>query len=164
VGTASEHAFDRARASLRAGDAASARAMVAPLDVMRTPFGPGWVLVGDAGYAKDPITAQGMLEVFADAERTAAALHRVFTGDAAFDDTMAAAHAARDEHAMPIYALTTSLATLQPPPPQMQQVLIAVAGNQEAMDAFLSVVAGALSPRQFFDPTNLERLLNLPAA
>lgn len=25
----------------------------------RTPFGSGWALVGDAGYLKDPVTAQG---------------------------------------------------------------------------------------------------------
>src|SRR5690606_22147228 len=27
----------------------------------RKPFGPGWALVGDAGYIKDPITAQGIV-------------------------------------------------------------------------------------------------------
>jgi hypothetical protein len=32
------------------------------------PFGPGWALVGDAGYNKDFITAQGMQDAFRDAE------------------------------------------------------------------------------------------------
>src|SRR5262249_21209650 len=32
----------------------------------RTPFGPGWVLIGDAGYNKDPITAQGISDAFRD--------------------------------------------------------------------------------------------------
>ena len=32
------------------------------------PSGPGWALVGDAGYHLDPITAQGMLDAFRDAE------------------------------------------------------------------------------------------------
>src|SRR5581483_3833241 len=27
---------------------------------LRKPYGPGWALVGDAGYLKDPITAQGI--------------------------------------------------------------------------------------------------------
>ena len=35
----------------------------------RTPYGPGWVLVGDAGYTKDPITAQGIANAFVGAER-----------------------------------------------------------------------------------------------
>ena len=34
----------------------------------RKPYGPGWGLIGDAGYNKDPITAQGMSDAFRDAE------------------------------------------------------------------------------------------------
>ena len=30
----------------------------------RKPYGPGWALVGDAGYNKDFITAQGMHDTF----------------------------------------------------------------------------------------------------
>ena len=33
----------------------------------RKPFGLGWALVGDSGYHKDPITAQGMTDAFRDA-------------------------------------------------------------------------------------------------
>ena len=40
----------------------------------RKPYGPGWVLIGDAGYCKDPITAQGISDAFRDAEACAAAL------------------------------------------------------------------------------------------
>src|SRR3954452_19526318 len=133
-------------------------------NVFRVPFGPGWVLVGDAGYSKDPITAQGILDAFADAERCAAALDDVFRGRRTFDDAMAAAQAARDEHAMPIYEFTAGLATLAPPPPEMQQLLGAIVGNQPAMDGFVSVVAGTVSPAAFFDPANLQGLLSGSAA
>ena len=34
----------------------------------RRPYGPGWVLVGDPGYHKDPITAQGISDAFRGAE------------------------------------------------------------------------------------------------
>ncbi len=34
----------------------------------RKPVGPGWALVGDAGYFKDPITAHGITDAFRDAE------------------------------------------------------------------------------------------------
>src|SRR4029078_3899134 len=34
----------------------------------RKPFGPGWVLVGDAGYNKDPITAPRISDALRDAE------------------------------------------------------------------------------------------------
>jgi hypothetical protein len=34
----------------------------------RKPYGNGWALVGDASYNPDPITAQGISDVFIDAE------------------------------------------------------------------------------------------------
>ena len=40
----------------------------------RVAGGPGWALVGDAGYHKDPITAQGMSDAFRDAELLADAV------------------------------------------------------------------------------------------
>lgn len=36
----------------------------------RKPYGSGWALVGDAGYHKDPYTAQGITDSFRDAEVT----------------------------------------------------------------------------------------------
>jgi flavin-dependent dehydrogenase len=133
-------------------------------NVWRQPHGSGWVLVGDAGYAKDPITAQGIRDAFDDAERCAAALHDTFTGSRSFDEAMAERHVARDQHAGPIFELTTQLATLEPPPPEMQELFAAMAGNQSAMDGFVSVVAGTVSPVEFFDPAHLEGVLRPPAA
>jgi 2-polyprenyl-6-methoxyphenol hydroxylase-like FAD-dependent oxidoreductase len=125
----------------------------------RKPFGPGWVLVGDAGYNKDPITAQGISDAFRDAERCASALDEVFAGARSFDDALADAQRARDEHALPTYEFTTQMATLEPPPPELQQLIGAMHGNQRAMDAFVSVLAGSLSPVEFFDPANLGAIM-----
>ena len=58
----------------------------------RRPYGPGWVLVGDAGYNKDPITAQGISDAFHDAERCSTALDEVFAGGRPFDAAMADYH------------------------------------------------------------------------
>lgn len=38
---------------------------------IRMPRGPGWALVGDAAYFKDPITAHGISDAFLDADRLA---------------------------------------------------------------------------------------------
>ena len=35
---------------------------------VRRSWGPGWALVGDAGYYKDPITTHGMTDALRDAE------------------------------------------------------------------------------------------------
>ena len=130
----------------------------------RTPFGPGWALVGDAGYNKDPITAQGISDAFRDAEQCVAAIDDVFNGRRSFDDAMHDFQHARDTHALPIYEFTTQMATLEPPPPELQQLLGAVHGNQDAMDAFVSVVAGTMSPVDFFDPTHIGGIMAAAAA
>ena len=130
----------------------------------RKPFGPGWALVGDAGYNKDPITAQGISDAFSDAERCSTALDEAFSGRGSFDETMSAYQRARDAHALPIYEFTTQLATLELPPPEMQQLLGAVYGNREAMDAFASITAGTVSPVEFFDPAHIGEIMGLAAS
>jgi hypothetical protein len=59
-----------------------------------------------------------------------------------------------------MYDFTTQMATLEPPPPEMQQLLRAVHGNPEAMNQFVSVVAGTLSPVEFFAPENIGRIMS----
>jgi 2-polyprenyl-6-methoxyphenol hydroxylase-like FAD-dependent oxidoreductase len=49
---------------------------------IRQPGGPGWALVGDAGYHRDPITGHGMTDAFRDAELLADALGQVLRGEA----------------------------------------------------------------------------------
>lgn len=126
----------------------------------RKPYGAGWALVGDAGYNKDPITAQGILDAFRDAERCAAALDEVFSGDRPFDEAMGDYQRGRDEHVLPMYEFTCQLATLEPPPPEMQQLFRAIHGNQRAMDGFARMNAGTISPAEFFSPENVREIMS----
>jgi flavin-dependent dehydrogenase len=125
----------------------------------RKPFGPGWALVGDAGYNKDPITAQGISDAFRDAELCSEALDESFTGRRPFSDAMSQYQQTRDADVLPMYEFTTQLATLEAPPVEMQQLLGAVYGNQEAMDAFVSITAGTVSPAEFFDPAHIGQIM-----
>ncbi len=129
----------------------------------RKPYGPGWALVGDAGYTKDPITAQGISNAFRDAEQCANALDETFAGGRSFDDAMGNYQTERDTHSLPMYEFTSQLAALEPPPPELQQLLGGIHGNQAAMDAFVSVTAGTLSPVEFFDPSYISALMASPA-
>jgi flavin-dependent dehydrogenase len=124
----------------------------------RKPFGPGWALVGDAGYNKDFITAQGISDAFRDAELCANALDESLSGARSFDVAMGAYQSTRDEHVLPMFEFTCQLATLEPPPPELQQVLGAVHGNQDAMNGFARVNAGVTSPADFFSEENLGRI------
>jgi 2-polyprenyl-6-methoxyphenol hydroxylase-like FAD-dependent oxidoreductase len=50
------------------------RAFAGARGFMRQSFGPGWALVGDAAYFKDPLTAHGITDAFRDAELLARAV------------------------------------------------------------------------------------------
>jgi flavin-dependent dehydrogenase len=125
----------------------------------RKPYGPGWALVGDAGYNKDPITAMGILDAFTDTERIVNALDESLTGARSYDEAMADYQRERDEHVLPMYELTTQLATLAPPPPEMQQLFGAIHGNQDATDGFARMNAGTISPAEFFSEENIGRIM-----
>jgi 2-polyprenyl-6-methoxyphenol hydroxylase-like FAD-dependent oxidoreductase len=130
----------------------------------RKPYGPGWALVGDAGYNKDPITAQGISDAFRDAQLCADAVHRTLAGEQSFDEAMGAYQRSRDQHVLPMYEFTCQLATLAPPPPQLQEVFGAVHGNQQAMDGFVQMNAGTISPAEFFSPENIGRIMSARGA
>ena len=145
-------------ARLRAGKR-EARLVGTPVpNYFRKPYGPGWALVGDAGYNRDYITAMGIQDAFLSAELCVEALHQSWSGARPFDDAMRDYQSARDERVLPIFDFTCQLATLEPPPPELQQVLGAVHGNQEAMDGFARVNAGATSPAEFFSPENVGKI------
>jgi flavin-dependent dehydrogenase len=130
----------------------------------RKPFGPGWVLVGDSGYHKNPITAMGISDAFRDAELVAGALDDAFSEQRSFDEGMASYQQTRDEAAMPVYEFTAEFASMEPPPPEMQQLIGAMQGNQEAQDAFISVQAATLPAPEFFAPENVGKIMAAGAA
>jgi flavin-dependent dehydrogenase len=76
---------------------------------IRRPYGPGWALVGDAGYHRDPITGHGITDAFRDAELLATALDRGIREPAAEADAMAAYQCTRDAMLREIFDLTRAL-------------------------------------------------------
>ncbi|WP_060177323.1 NAD(P)/FAD-dependent oxidoreductase [Streptomyces sp. IMTB 1903] len=116
----------------------------------RKPYGPGWILVGDAGYLKDPITAQGIQDAFRDAERCTLALDDVLAGRRPFDEAMRACQEARDSEVMSMYEFTADFATLEPPPPEVRELLLAASRSRSAQDEFARVTAGVTRPEEFF--------------
>jgi flavin-dependent dehydrogenase len=126
----------------------------------RKPYGPGWALVGDAAYHKDSITAQGITDAFLEAEGCAAALDEVFRGARPFEEAMGGYQRGRDERVLPMFEFTCQLATLEPPPPEMQNLIGAIHGRKEAMDAFAQMNAGTISPAEFFAPSNMVALMS----
>ncbi len=57
----------------------------------------------------------------------------------------------------------SELAMLEAPPPEMQQLLGSLYGNTDAMDKFVGITAGTVSPVEFFDPDHIGQLMGAAA-
>jgi 2-polyprenyl-6-methoxyphenol hydroxylase-like FAD-dependent oxidoreductase len=125
----------------------------------RRPYGPGWALVGDAGYHKDPITGLGITDAFVDADSLAAALDAGLSGRQPMEEALAAHEQRRNERAMPLYELTMQQISFQPTPPEQLMLLRALQGNQEDTNVFLSLLSDPQAMAAFFQPENLGRII-----
>jgi flavin-dependent dehydrogenase len=114
---------------------------------LRQAVGPGWALVGDAGYYRDAITAYGISDAFRDAELLAMALDRALDGDGAETTALAAYQQQRDQALAEIFEITCRLAAY-PPVPTFVEL-------QKQLSAAVDKDAAALAAR----PAPGERLL-----
>jgi flavin-dependent dehydrogenase len=89
---------------------------------LRRAAGPGWALVGDAGFHRDPISAHGISDAFRDAELLAAALDAVLGERADEADALAGYEAKRDAALREIFDLTCSLGAYPPVPAFVEQM------------------------------------------
>jgi flavin-dependent dehydrogenase len=128
-------------------------------NLFRKPFGPGWALVGDAGYHKDPYAAQGISDAFRDAELLADAIDAGFSGRRPLVEALEEYEQLRNQSAMPEYELNAQFATLQPPSPDLQMLLKALVGNQVETDRLIGTLAGTVSIPEFFAPENVGRIV-----
>ena len=72
---------------------------------LRPASGPGWALVGDAGYFKDPITAHGITDALRDAESLARAVLR------GTDAALGEYEAVRNQLSEGLFAITDEIAS-----------------------------------------------------
>ena len=105
----------------------------------RVPYGRGWALVGDAGYAKDQCTAIGMTHAFRDAELLASAVDAWLRGERDYDAALGEYQRVRDEDSRAYYDLVTSVAEMNEAAPEEIDELRALQGDQERIDRFLGV-------------------------
>jgi 2-polyprenyl-6-methoxyphenol hydroxylase-like FAD-dependent oxidoreductase len=118
-------------------------------NVIRTPYGPGWALVGDAGLVMDPLTAQGMGHALRDAE---------LLSEAIVAGTEKEYRKERDRQTRPMYDLTVSLAKLTPVPAAVRRVFARLGEDPVAAARFFGVLGATVPVREFFNPVNLIRL------
>jgi 2-polyprenyl-6-methoxyphenol hydroxylase-like FAD-dependent oxidoreductase len=81
---------------------------------VRRAAGPGWALVGDAGYHRDPITGHGLTDAFRDAELLAEAADAVLRDAAHEPVAMTAYERQRDDAIRDTFRITRELAAFPP--------------------------------------------------
>jgi flavin-dependent dehydrogenase len=130
----------------------------------RTPYGPGWALVGDAGYHRDPLTAQGISDAFRDAQLLADAIDAGLADRQPLAEALAEYQRRRDEAASAMYELTCQRAALEPPAPQMSRLLAALRGNQADTNRYIGVILGTVPVPEFLAPDNIQRIMGAASA
>ncbi|MCZ7528534.1 MAG: NAD(P)/FAD-dependent oxidoreductase [Acidimicrobiia bacterium] len=98
---------------------------------LRRSHGPGWALVGDAGYFKDPITAHGMTDALRDAELAADAV-TAFLGGAGEHGALAAYQARRDGLSADLFRVTEAIAAHASDPVRLKELLIELSVSMSA--------------------------------
>jgi flavin-dependent dehydrogenase len=83
---------------------------------VRQAFGPGWALVGDAGYHRDAVTAHGISDAFRDAELLAVAVDQALGAGAEETAALALYQRQRDRVLREIFEITCRLAAYPPVP------------------------------------------------
>jgi flavin-dependent dehydrogenase len=101
---------------------------------MRRPWGPGWALVGDAAYYKDPITVHGITDALRDAELLARAI--LDGGDAT---QLAGYESERDRISYTLFDVTDKIASRSWTMPEVKTLLRQM---NDAMDDELAVLEG----------------------
>jgi flavin-dependent dehydrogenase len=100
---------------LRAGRRTSAViGMLRTPNLLRRAHGPGWALVGDAGYHRDAITGHGLSDAYRDADLLAGALDQALRGDIEEGTALAGYQRQRDAALREIFDLTCALASYPP--------------------------------------------------
>jgi flavin-dependent dehydrogenase len=123
------------------------RGMLRQPNQVRQAFGPGWALVGDAGYHRDAVTAHGISDAFRDAEFLAVALDQALSAGAEERPALARYQQQRDQALREIFEITCRLAAY-PAVPMFIEL-------QKQLSAAIDTEAAALAAR----PTPGERLL-----
>jgi flavin-dependent dehydrogenase len=83
-------------------------------NLLRRAHGPGWALVGDAGYHRDAVTGHGLSDAYRDAELLAVALDQALSGGTEERVALAGYQHQRDTALRDIFELTCALAGYPP--------------------------------------------------
>ncbi len=110
--------------------------------------GPGWALVGDAAYHRDPLTGMGIGDAFLGAELLAEAIDRGLAGD--LDAALKGYQETLRERTAAVFEYTLMSAALTDPEPQAR-LNRAIAADPDLTQHFMNVLGGSAPFRSLFN-------------
>ncbi|MFI1914031.1 NAD(P)/FAD-dependent oxidoreductase [Nocardia sp. NPDC020380] len=133
------------------------RPMLYPDNYRRQSFGPGWALVGDAGYHKDPFTGWGITDSFKYAQLLADLADESLSGGRPFEETLPEYQRERDAQSASTYELTTAISELSLTP-YYDSVFRATSMSPDYTKKFFGLIAGLYPPEKYFGEVELAEL------
>jgi len=127
---------------------------------VRQGAGPGWALVGDAAYHRDPLTGMGIGDAFLGAQLLADAFRRGLDGD--LDAELAAYAGDLEEKVGAAFDYTLASAALKDPAPQVS-LYRAIAARPDMTQTLMNVLGGSVSFRSLFNTRTLASLRSGPS-
>jgi 2-polyprenyl-6-methoxyphenol hydroxylase-like FAD-dependent oxidoreductase len=114
---------------------------------LRRAWGPGWALVGDAGYFKDPITAHGISDALRDAEILARAVKRALGRSEQEAEAFAEYESTRDHLSEGLFAATESIARYDWTLAEVQELHRQLSASMKAENEFVTAWQSEQSSR-----------------
>ena len=126
---------------------------------MRKPSGPGWALIGDAEIHHDSNNPSGITYALINSGFLADAIHQGLSGEKPLDEAVAGYEQRRNDRWTAHYDFVVGGAGLEPPPPEAQALIGAMPDKPQLASEFLGFVEGCEDCLNFFEPSNIERLM-----
>ncbi|WP_327140088.1 NAD(P)/FAD-dependent oxidoreductase [Nocardia sp. NBC_01327] len=136
------------------------RPMLYPDNYRRQSFGPGWALVGDAGYHKDPFTGWGITDSFKYSQLLSDLVDESLSGVRPFEETLPEYQRERDAQSASTYELTQAISELSLTP-YYDSVFRATSLDPQYTKHFFGLIAGLYSPDKYFGEQELADLYEL---
>lgn len=105
----------------------------------RTANGPGWALVGDAGYFKDPLTAHGITDALRDAELLVRAI---------LDQRLADFQPLRDAMSKPLFEVTDAITSFRWDLDEIKTLHTQLSAAMRAETAHMANLKGAVGAKE----------------
>ena len=113
---------------------------------LRRSYGPGWALVGDAGYFKDPISAHGLTDALRDAELMARAVIDGFGSHSMLTHALEQYETTRDQLSVPLFDVVDRIAGHRWNEREIGQLLLELnSATADEVETLAAIESGAMS-------------------